>query len=329
MSSRFVISCSSRLVEARTSSRTSRTTSGSRRSRPSTSVTDAVIAATGLFSSCEAAARSERRMSSVAPIQLGLSKLRLEALARHHQRHLVGEGAHHPCLRLRQRRPVPDEDQRSDRGPAHTQREAEATAPRRRPRPGRRPSRTRAARRHGPAPATSPSARSDTSTWLRSNSRRTSASRSSAAAARSRATPTSHEITSDIARNAEERAQVLGALEVERAVRGKEPDVEQRRGDDRRRHAGPDPAEPRGDHHRHQEEERLERVREVGPERQQDRRGDAPHRPWRSHRPPARATDAPRHPSRRSVDAAARSTAATIVVSLRFPYPPLASVEGR
>ena len=46
----------------------------------------------------------------------------------------------------------------------------------------------------------SPSARSDTSTWLRSNSRRTSASRSSAALARSRATPTSHEITSDKAR---------------------------------------------------------------------------------------------------------------------------------
>ena len=156
MSRRFVISCSSRLVEARTSSRTSRTTSGSRRSRPSTSVTDAVIAATGLLSSCDAAARSERRMSSARRYSSASRRSASSRSPAHHQRHLVGEGAHHACLRRRERRPVPDEDQPPDRGPAHTQREVEAPRSRRRTSRARRPSRTRAARQRGPAPGPAP-----------------------------------------------------------------------------------------------------------------------------------------------------------------------------
>ena len=79
MSSRFVISCSSRPADARTSSSTSRHASGSNVSRPSMSVTDAVMAATGLFSSCEAAASNDCRMSSVALVQLGLAELLLQA----------------------------------------------------------------------------------------------------------------------------------------------------------------------------------------------------------------------------------------------------------
>ena len=59
-------------------------------------------------------------------IQLRLSELCRQALARHHEGYLVGEGTHDPHLGRRQRGPRSHEDQRSERGLAHAQRDVEA-----------------------------------------------------------------------------------------------------------------------------------------------------------------------------------------------------------
>ena len=148
--------------------------------------------------------RQQRAPHVLGPlVQLGLAELLLPAArpappARPRRRTCGRPGSRRPSAAGGRRRrpasrPAPGRPAAGTRSPT--------TRPDR-PRRGPTPGRTRAVRRRGRAPGVRPSARSDTSTWLRSNSSRTSASRSSAAVARSCATPTSHEINSDIAMNA-------------------------------------------------------------------------------------------------------------------------------
>ena len=166
------------------------------------SVTDAVMAAIGLFSSCEAAASNDCRMSSV---RLYSSASRSSCSSRSACTTSATSSANVRTTRVSaavsgERSPTKTNEP-TRAGPTRNGNavaEVAAGSPSSRTEARTNPRRS-AAR---PSAGVRPSARSDTSTWLRSNSSRTSASRSSAAVARSCATPTSHEINSDIAMNA-------------------------------------------------------------------------------------------------------------------------------
>ena len=135
----------------------------------------------------------------------------------------------------------------------------------------------------------SPSARSDTSTWLRSNSRRTSASRSSAALARSRATPTSHEITSDSARKPRKAPRYSGRSRSNVPYGGRKPTLN--RAEDTIAATTPGQTPPSheaattGTRNRNASSVCVRSAR-IG----SMRAASTPARPWRPGRPPARAT---------------------------------------
>ena len=208
-----MISCSSRLVEARTSSSTSWTYAGSA-SGPwsNTSVTEVVIAATGLFSSCEVAASSARRKASVRrytsasrSVRSSRSACRTSATWSANVRS-TRDSARDSGGRSPTSTSVPTDSSPTRSGNC-TAPVASATSI------GSSGSRRyaityprRSAARASVGVTTSGRSGASARSRLRSKSRRTSASRASAAAARSRANPTSAEITIDIDRKASSAA---------------------------------------------------------------------------------------------------------------------------
>ncbi len=243
-----MISCSSRLVEARTSSSTSWTYAGSA-SGPwsNTSVTEVGDRRDGALQLVRGRREQRSAQGVGSPVHLGFAQRPLEPLRLQDQRHLIRERPEHPGFGPGQRRTVPHQHERAHRFLADPQRQLHRAG---RLRHVDRLVGVPQVRHHVPQAlggarerrvTTSGRSGASARSRLRSKSRRTSASRASAAAARSRANADERRDHDRHRQEGEQRGDVLGPFEGERAVGRQVEEVVQRGADHGRGDPGSEP----------------------------------------------------------------------------------------